>query len=84
MAKRKRAASRNGTKAMCNICGVSCRQGTSLKRHIKRMHDVDYDSYKKCFYGDVRTTLADTWDDSVETSNGQTVVYHVLVRRFIV
>ena len=84
MAKRKRAASHKRTRAMCNICGASCGKGASLKRHIKNSHDVDYDSYKKCFYGEVRTVLADSWDDSVETSDGQKVVYHVLVRRFIV
>ncbi len=69
---------------MCNICGKNCGRGGPLKKHIKSAHDIDYDDYKKCFYGDdVRTLIADGWDDSVSTSEKRTVVTHVLVRRFI-
>jgi len=68
---------------MCNICGLNCGKGGALKKHVEGAHQVDYDAYKKCFYGTVKTILADSWDDTVSTSNGDTVVVHVLVRRFI-
>jgi hypothetical protein len=68
---------------MCNICGVNCGKGGPLATHVKGAHGIDYDAYKKCFYGEVKTTLADAWDASVSTSAGKTVITHVLVRRFI-
>jgi len=68
---------------MCNICGRNCGKGGALRTHIEGAHKVSYDAYKTCFYGDVKTQIADTWDDSVKTHGGQTVITHVLVRRFI-
>lgn len=83
MAARKKGAVRSGQGVMCNICGLNCGKGGALKKHVEGAHQVDYDAYKKCFYGTVKTILADSWDDTVSTSNGDTVVVHVLVRRFI-
>jgi hypothetical protein len=68
---------------MCNICGLNCGKGGALKKHIEGAHSVDYESYKRCFYGKVKTVIADAWDDNVSTHGGDTVVTHVLVRRFI-
>jgi hypothetical protein len=68
---------------MCNICGLNCGKGGALKKHVEGAHDVNYDQYKRCFYGEVKTIIADSWDDSVSTANGRTVVTHVLVRRFV-
>ena len=68
---------------MCNICGLNCGKGGPLKKHIEGAHQVSYDDYKKCFYGEAKTILANAWDDTVSTSNNKTVITHVLVRRFI-
>ena len=83
MSKRRKGAVRKGAGAMCNICGLNCGKGGALKKHVEGAHDVDYDDYKKCFCGCVATLIADTWDDSVSTRNGRTVITHVLVRRFV-
>ena len=73
-----------GSGVMCNICGLNCGKGGALKKHVEGAHGVDYDVYKNCFYGkEVKTIIADGWDDSVSTSAGKTVVTHVLVRRFV-
>ena len=80
---RKKGAVRKGSGVMCNICGVNCGKGGALKKHVEGAHSVDYERYKACFYGEVRNTLADSWDDSVKTKNGETVIIHVLVRRFV-
>jgi hypothetical protein len=79
---RRRGAVRKGKGTMCNICGKNCGKGAALASHL-RAHDIDHPTYKRCFYGDVKTVLCESWDDSVRTSAGQTVVTHVLVRRFI-
>jgi hypothetical protein len=68
---------------MCNICGVNCGKGGALKKHLEGAHKVDYEVYKKCFYGKTKNVIADGWDDSVSTSSGKTVITHVLVRRFV-
>jgi hypothetical protein len=69
---------------MCNICGRNCGKGGALKTHVEGAHSVDYEEYKRCFYGAVSRVLADAWDDSVTTSSKKAVVItHVLVRRFI-
>ncbi len=68
---------------MCNICGLNCGKGGALSTHIKGAHGVSYDDYKKCFYSNVKTMIADTWDSSVSTSNGKKAIIHVLVRRFV-
>lgn len=83
MAGRKKNAVRPGAGSMCNICGLNCGKGGALKKHIEGAHKVEYDKYKICFYGNVRTIIADTWDDSIKTKIGDTVINHVLVRRFI-
>ena len=83
MAKRKKGAVRKGHGAMCNICGLNCGKGGPLKKHIEGAHGVTYESYKKCFYGEVKTVIADAWDDTVSTTKGKTVITHALVRRFI-
>ena len=83
MAARKKGAVRKGHGTMCNICGVNCGKGGALKKHLKGAHEVDYEQYKACFYGKKKTLIADTWDDSVKTTNGETVITHVLVRRFV-
>lgn len=83
MAKRKKGAVRTGHGSMCNICGLNCGKGGALKKHIEGAHGVEYDAYKKCFYGEPKTIIADAWDDNVSTSKGDTVITHVLVRRFI-
>lgn len=83
MARRKKGAVRTGQGAMCNICGLNCGKGGALKKHVEGAHNVDYDVYRMCFYGEVATILSETWDDSVSTTNGKTVIVHVLVRRFI-
>lgn len=83
MSRRRKGAVRPGHGAMCNICGKNCGKGGALKKHVEGAHDVIYDAYKKCFYGDMITLIADAWDDSVSTSDGKPVVTHVLVRRFI-
>ena len=83
MARRKKNTVRKGHGIMCNICGLNCGRGGALKRHIEGVHQIDYETYKKCFYGNVKTILADSWDDNVSTSKGQKVITHILVRRFI-
>ena len=83
MARRKKGAVRRGHGIMCNICGKNCGKGGALKTHIEGAHQVSYVDYKKCFYGNVKTRIADSWDDSVKTHSGDSVVTHVLVRRFI-
>jgi len=83
MARVKKGAVRTGHGVMCNICGLNCGKGGALKKHVEGAHDVNYDQYKRCFYGEVKTIIADSWDDSVSTANGRTVVTHVLVRRFV-
>ena len=84
MSGRRKHAVRKGAGAMCNICGLNCGKGGALKKHIEDVHKVSYIDYKYCFYGDkVKTIITDSWDDSVRTSNGKTVITHVLVRRFI-
>jgi hypothetical protein len=81
--KRKKGAVRVGQGIMCNICGLNCGKGGALAKHVSAGHGVAYDDYKKCFYGEPKTVLADNWDDKVSTANGKTVVTHILVRRFI-
>lgn len=76
-------AVRKGHGSMCNICGLNCGKGGALKKHIEGAHEVPYEIYKKCFYSEVKTILADAWDDNVSTSKGDTVITHVLVRRLI-
>jgi hypothetical protein len=83
MAGRKKNAVRKGKGTMCNICGKNCGRGGPLKVHIKGAHNMNYEDYKKCFYGTAKNILADSWDDSVSTKNGDTVITHVLVRRFV-
>lgn len=84
MAGRRKGAVRPGHGVMCNICGKNCGKGGALKTHIEGAHlPVTYEAYKICFYGRAKTTLADAWDDSVSTKNGDTVVTHVLARRFV-
>jgi hypothetical protein len=83
MPRRRPYAVRPGKGVMCNICGRNCGKGGALKKHVEGAHDVGYDEYKACFYGQVKTVIADGWDDSVSTSGGETVVTHVLVRRFV-
>lgn len=83
MAKRRKYAVRRGAGAMCNICGLNCGKGGALKKHVEGAHKLEYDHYKECFYGRVATVISDTWDDSVKTSAGKTVITHVLVRRFV-
>lgn len=83
MPRRAKGSVRKGAGVMCNICGINCGKGGPLKAHIEGAHSVNYEAYKKCFYGKVATIIADAWDDSVSTSGGKTVVTHVLVRRFI-
>jgi hypothetical protein len=83
MPRRKKGAVRRGKGAMCNVCGLNCGKGGALKKHIEGVHSVSYDHYKKCFFGEAKTVVANAWDDTVSTSNGKTVVTHVLVRRFI-
>jgi hypothetical protein len=68
---------------MCNVCGINCGKGGALAKHVKGAHGVDYEDYKRCFYGGPATVLNDGWDDTVKTASGQTVVTHILVRRFI-
>jgi hypothetical protein len=83
MSRRKKGAVRKGKGVMCNICGLNCGKGGALRRHIEGAHNVDYGSYKKCFYGEAKTIIANSWDDSVSTPQGRTVITHVLVRRFV-
>jgi hypothetical protein len=83
MPRRRKGAVRTGHGSMCNICGLNCGKGGALRKHVEGAHDVDYDAYKKCFYGVAKTILANAWDDTVSTANGRTVITHVLVRRFI-
>lgn len=84
MAGRRKGAVRTGHGVMCNICGKNCGKGGALKTHVEGAHSpVTYEAYKICFYGEPKNVLADAWDDSVSTKSGDTVVTHVLVRRFI-
>lgn len=84
MAGRAKGAVRKGHGIMCNICGKNCGKGGALKKHIETIHPpVTYDAYQICFYGKVKNVLADAWDDSVSTKNGDTVVTHIIARRFI-
>lgn len=83
MSRVKKGSVRPGRGVMCNICGLNCGKGGALKRHVESAHQVNYEQYKRCFYGGVITLITDSWDDSVSTTNGQTVITHVLVRRFV-
>jgi hypothetical protein len=83
MARRAKGAVRAGRGSMCNVCGVNCGKGGALKTHVQGAHGIEYDAYKKAFYGKAKTILADAWDDQVSTSDGKTVIVHVLVRRFV-
>ncbi len=83
MARRKKGAVRRGRGAMCNVCGKNCGKGGALKTHIEGAHGVDYDDYRKCFYGHAKALFADGWDESVKTQSGKTVLVHTLVRRFV-
>lgn len=83
MAARRKGAVRRGRGVMCNVCGINCGKGGALKKHVEASHRVAYDHYKRCFYGKVKTVIADGWDDSVATNGGKTVITHVLVRRFV-
>lgn len=83
MSRQRKGAVRPGHGVMCNICGQNCGKGGGLKKHVEARHGVDYEHYKVCFYGTVATLISDGWDDSVRTSNGETVITHVLVRRFV-
>ena len=83
MSLRRKGAVRKGAGAMCNICGLNCGKGGALKKHVEVVHDVEYENYKKCFYDEAKTIIADAWDDSVSTAKGKTVITHVLVRRFV-
>jgi hypothetical protein len=83
MPKRIKNAVRKGHGTMCNICGVNCGRGGPLKKHLAGAHQIDYDIYKDAFYGKAKTIISDSWDDSVSTHNGRTVITHVLVRRFV-
>jgi hypothetical protein len=80
---RRPGAVRAGHGVMCNICGKNCGKGGPLRKHVEGAHAVTYDAYKRCFYGQPKTILADSWDDSVFTKKGDTVITHTLVRRFI-
>ena len=83
MPRRRKGAVRSGKGVMCNICGKNCGKGGALKKHVEQGHKLPYEDYKLCFYGKVKTLIADGWDDSVSTSDRKTVVTHVLVRRFV-
>lgn len=83
MSGRKKNTVRKGTGTMCNIYGRNLGRGGPLKRHVEKTHGVRYSAYKKCFYGDVKTLISDSWDDTVQTKGGDTVMVHVLARRFI-
>lgn len=86
MPRRKKSAVRKGQGVMCNICGKNCGKGGALKKHVEgsvKGHGVSYDIYKKCFYNEAKTIIADEWNGSVKTSKRRDVITHVLVRRFI-
>ena len=59
------------------------RERRCLEEAIEGTHSIPYDDYKKCFFGEAKTVVANTWDDTVSTSDGKAVITHVLVRRFI-
>jgi hypothetical protein len=80
---RKKGAVRTGHGTMCNICGVNCGKGAALSTHLRGAHHVDYVSYKACFYPKDSVIIADSWDDTVKNDIGETVIMHVLVRRFV-
>ena len=83
MARRQKSAVRQGQGVMCNVCGINCGKGGALKKHVEGAHSISYDDYKKAFYGTTKTIISDSWDASVKTSSGNTVITHVLVRRFV-
>lgn len=83
MSRVRKGAVRPGRGVMCNICGLNCGKGGALKRHVEAAHQVEYGQYRRCFYDNVETLITDSWDDSVSTPDGQTVITHVLVRRFV-
>jgi hypothetical protein len=83
MPRRKKGAVLRGRGAMCNISGLNRGKGGALKTHIEGTHKIEYDDYKLCFYGEPKTIIANSWDDSVSTRNGKSVITHVLVRRFV-
>jgi hypothetical protein len=83
MPRRRKYAVSNRAGVMCNVCGRNCGKGGALKKHVEGAHDVAYDAYKRCFYAEAKTVLADAWDDTVKTHAGDTVITHVFVRRFV-
>ena len=80
---RKRGAVKSGRGTMCNMCGLNCGRGGPLKKHVEGAHGVDYESYKKCYYGTKTRIIADSWDGKGKTPKGNTVLVHVLVRRMV-
>jgi len=84
MAKRAKNAVRKERGTMCNICGKNCGRGGPLRVHLQGAHQIDYDDYKKTFYED-KKVITDTWNVAGKVSKtGQSVVIHVLVRRFAI
>lgn len=83
MERRKKYAVRKAHGSMCNVCGLNAGKGGALKKHIESVHEINYEDYKKCFYGDMKTLITDIWDDTTVTTQKKSVKIHVLVRRFI-
>ena len=72
----------------CMLCGDPT-VGRGIQAHVKNIHDIPYEVYKKCFNsGKILTnTLIDTgvpWRGKLNKPNPSKVMIHVFVRRFIV
>lgn len=87
MPRRRKYQVRKGFGIMCNMCGKNCGRGGPLKSHVEGRksaggHELSYETYPECFYG-AGKILADSWDDSIRTARGKTVMIHTMVRRLV-
>ena len=82
MPRRRKHQVRKGRGVMCNMCGKNCGRGGALKKHVEAAHKISYRKYTRVFYG-AGKVLVDSWDDSIRTSKGRTVLIHTMVRRLV-
>ncbi len=69
----------------CMLCG-DLKVGRGIQTHVLKIHDISYETYKKCFEsGEVLlNTLVDTGHVQTGRLNPRKVIIHVFVRRFVV
>ena len=66
----------------CKLCGDP-NLGRGIERHVTNAHQMDYDSYRKCFESSGQIVF-DELRESGQTRSGKRVILHVLIRKFLV